>query len=871
MPSPLPLLVLVAILACLGAAGVQAFRLPSKPTPTTQTSLFAERVTASTPTPGQGGGSSMRSAPSARPQYQHQRGPRHAQNLHGGGGLREINNGINFWGKQRDFDMVVSLVARVEAEGLRPNIYTFHALLNAAVLCHRGEAETRQVWETMTQEHGIKPTAVTYNIFLKRFFGHRSPVAQRQALALLDEMRHEGVEPDVLTFNELINICVEGGDMKAATNLLQAMLHRGLRPDATTYTTLIKGYGLKGNLVSAFDTVKEMRAQAVALTTYSCNVLADACIRCGQPARALKLYRDFEAANSVSAVSSSLDLKSFNIMLKAHREMGQLEGALGTLAAMKARGLEPDFVTYNTLVDAYCKAQKPQGARALVAEMKAGKVPVTHQTLHPLLQEEITSQGASLEQALVLAKEMLEEHGHAPSDVTVCTVMEAMLAMERPGDAIQVFLRSFALGGEEKEEGEKKNKPSLVAYNGLIKAYREYVLGLDLEGETGGDMPPITLLQFFADGTTPTLIEATSPTAILDAILPLPAYLRAAQAGGGGGGGGSSTGPDSITYNVLMDFAAELGQVAALESIHQARSAAGFAMDHYVAHSYMKAHATQGNLAGVTEAKEKMEATRVPPNERTFSVLVLSLLRCGQVDKADLLLKNALSRHLYVHDSLFMAFIQHHMATQPPNLAAAREVFEAFKTRRVPSSSSSSSSSSPPPPPVLLGQQHGKWTVSVWNAWMGALARTGDLPAVLAVWEEMTSPAVGLRPTMSSYAQVVHAACEAKEVETALEWVGRMKARRFMPDIRVYNQLIYACLGATTQEGGGGVKHLSEVLAMMEREGVQPNAITLRAKHSIMRVLASRMRSVSDSFMGKLKMLALSKQLGGLEEEAEER
>lgn len=49
----------------------------------------------------------------------------------------------------------------------------------------------------------------------------------------------------MLTFNELINICVEGGDMQAATGLLKAMLHRGLRPDATTYTTLIKGYGLK--------------------------------------------------------------------------------------------------------------------------------------------------------------------------------------------------------------------------------------------------------------------------------------------------------------------------------------------------------------------------------------------------------------------------------------------------------------------------------------------------------------------------------------------------------------------------------------------------------------------------------------------------
>ena len=84
-----------------------------------------------------------------------------------------------------------------------------------------------------------------------------------------------------------------------------------------------------------------MRAAAVPISTYSCNVLADACIRCGQPQRALKLYRDFEAGTDrdfpKDDPARQLDVRSFNIMLKAHREMGQLEGALGVLAAIEVR------------------------------------------------------------------------------------------------------------------------------------------------------------------------------------------------------------------------------------------------------------------------------------------------------------------------------------------------------------------------------------------------------------------------------------------------------------------------------------------------------------------------------------------------------
>ena len=113
---------------------------------------------------------------------------------------------------------------------------------------------------------------------------------------------------------------------------------------------------------------------------------------------------------------------------------------------LQARGLEPDVVTYNTLVDAYCKGQRPQGARALIGEMAAKGLPVTHQTLHPLLQEEITSQALSLDAALALADALLGEYGLRPGHVTVCTVMEAMLAMERPAEAVAAFLRSYTEG-----------------------------------------------------------------------------------------------------------------------------------------------------------------------------------------------------------------------------------------------------------------------------------------------------------------------------------------------------------------------------------------------------------------------------------------
>jgi pentatricopeptide repeat protein len=82
----------------------------------------------------------------------------------------------------------------------------------------------------------------------------------------------QGIEPDTLTFNELINICVEGGDMASAARLLQNMSQRGLSPDVMTFTTLIKGYGRTGNLTSAFDCVREMKEREVGVSVSLCSI-----------------------------------------------------------------------------------------------------------------------------------------------------------------------------------------------------------------------------------------------------------------------------------------------------------------------------------------------------------------------------------------------------------------------------------------------------------------------------------------------------------------------------------------------------------------------------------------------------------------------
>ena len=52
-------------------------------------------------------------------------------------------------------------------------------------------------------------------------------------------MRHQGLLPDVITYNALISACEKGTLSERALQLLETMLHQGLLPDVITYNALI--------------------------------------------------------------------------------------------------------------------------------------------------------------------------------------------------------------------------------------------------------------------------------------------------------------------------------------------------------------------------------------------------------------------------------------------------------------------------------------------------------------------------------------------------------------------------------------------------------------------------------------------------------
>ncbi|KAF8673700.1 hypothetical protein HU200_048449 [Digitaria exilis] len=179
----------------------------------------------------------------------------------------------------------------------------FNALLRT--LCQeKSMTDARNVYHALKYEFQVNRQ--TFNILLS---GWKSA---EDAEAFVAEMRELGVEPDLVTYNSLIDCYCKNRDVQKAYKLLDEMRDKDISPDVITYTSLIGGLGLIGQPDKAKDLLKEMHE--------------------------LGCYPDVPAYNAA--------IRNFVIAKR-------LGDAFALMDEMASKGLKPNPTTYNLFFRCY--------------------------------------------------------------------------------------------------------------------------------------------------------------------------------------------------------------------------------------------------------------------------------------------------------------------------------------------------------------------------------------------------------------------------------------------------------------------------------------------------------------------------------------
>ncbi|KAL6867331.1 hypothetical protein ACP4OV_015355 [Aristida adscensionis] len=203
-------------------------------------------------------------------------------------------------------------------EGADSSVF-FNALLRT--LCQeKSMSDTRNVYHALKYEFQINRH--TFNILLS---GWKSA---EDAEAFFAEMLERGVEPDLVTYNSLIDCHCKNRGVEKAYKLLDEMREKEISPDVITYTSLIGGLGLIGQPDKAKDLLKEMHE--------------------------LGCYPDVAAYNAA--------IRNFVIAKR-------LGDAFALMDEMASKGLMPNATTYNLFFRCYYWAFDSESAWRMYQRM----------------------------------------------------------------------------------------------------------------------------------------------------------------------------------------------------------------------------------------------------------------------------------------------------------------------------------------------------------------------------------------------------------------------------------------------------------------------------------------------------------------------
>merc|ERR1719507_2483471 len=196
----------------------------------------------------------------------------------------------------------------------------------------------------------------------------------------------------------MVEALASNGDPESAHELIREMLadaDTGSLVNAVIYCSVLKGFSHQRQFDRVWLVYEEMRAEKLAVSLSAYNALIDACARSSDMGRVPQLLQD-----------------------------------------MAKDGLEPNIVTYSTILKGYCQENRPDKAFELLQEMKQSSKYQPDEITYNTLIDGCARYGL-YERGVMLLRDM-QEAGVGPSNFTLSVLVKLATRSRRPEKAFEL-------------------------------------------------------------------------------------------------------------------------------------------------------------------------------------------------------------------------------------------------------------------------------------------------------------------------------------------------------------------------------------------------------------------------------------------------
>lgn len=317
-------------------------------------------------------------------------------------------------------------------------------------------------------DSGVQPTIVTFNELIKCCSRARS---LSMATYYLKEMEKYGLQPDKITAHFVIVTCAKVGDFDSADTQLRNMQEHGIAPTQEMYAYLASGACTHNRPLRACAYLEECLARGLDVTSRLGESVLNSCIDSAEDKGALQAFQILNERCRVSTIGKASDEDKIHLDQGTHVAVLNLAARSGNVAlaevaweSLLACGYERTVVHYDSLWQAYAVGDDIASALATISEamddpqIGAKLAPTTFEALteHLVLGgHEVAQEALELLQnrsATAAAATTSTDDGDAQSEPFVCRasidiVNSVLLAFAQLGDAHTVFHSCFQVSG----------------------------------------------------------------------------------------------------------------------------------------------------------------------------------------------------------------------------------------------------------------------------------------------------------------------------------------------------------------------------------------------------------------------------------------
>lgn len=220
-------------------------------------------------------------------------------------------------------------------------------------------------------ERGIGPNVVTYNVLLNGICRRASlhPEGRferviREAEHVFEEMRGQGLEPDVTSYSILLHVYSRAHKPQLCLDKLAMMKEKGICPSVATYTSVVKCLCSCGRMEDAEELLNEMLDYGVTPTSETYNCFFKEYRGRKDVDGAMKLYRKLKDGSLLSP-----NMHTYNIMLRMLMKLDKMGLLWEVWGDLCSSGIGPDLDAYTVLVHGLCEKRKWRQACEFFVEM----------------------------------------------------------------------------------------------------------------------------------------------------------------------------------------------------------------------------------------------------------------------------------------------------------------------------------------------------------------------------------------------------------------------------------------------------------------------------------------------------------------------